>query len=251
MDKKNELNADFSELINVFTKLVNEFFKEDAENKDNTECCKSEKTEEKPCDDCCNKEKCTGCCEDYCEDAPSLDDIYSEDNECCTDDEEDCEGERDVRCSIAEALYNRHYHTWKINKEKHDTSVKDKLMESLSDEVVILFKQILNNTARAVNNMYFDTIPGTKHFDYYITFGGDFEVLENKPYVKVAFDKHNPYSDVCKNLFLKAWNKTEVPANGNTDADLFGAMMGDKLGFVFFDVQENADELVYKFYYFE
>lgn len=251
MDKKNELNVNFSDVIDVFTNLVNEFFREDVKNKDNTECCKSEETEEKPCDNCCNKEKCTGCCEDYCEDAPSLDDIYPEDNKCHAEDEDNCSCEHDVRCSIAEALYNRHYHTWKTNKEKHAACVKDELMGSLSDDVVILFKQILNNTANPVNNMYFDTIPGTNHFDYYITFGGDFEVLENKPYVKVAFDKRNPYADVCKNLFLKAWNKTEVAVDGNTDADLFGAMMGDKLGFVFFDVQENEDELVYKFYYFE
>lgn len=197
---------------------------------------------------------CSGCCSQEC------------DNTCCCHEEQPCcchksdenlkslyesvaneiEATEETPKCIAEQLYTRHYNTWTNMVAKQEKANEDNkrqmLVDNITNEVVILFKKILSNTLEPHNTIYYELIPGTNNFDYYVTFGGGFENTDNKPYVKVCFDAEGAVSDeLIELLCLNSFSPEEL-----------GSVLAEKLGFneEKAECYDSGSEICYRFYYF-
>ena len=239
---KNELKIDFSDLERVILDMFEGFLGDITENAD--------ETQEKNCQNECGENcSCAGC---KCNEIDNS--RQPEENMNLSKNDQNLKAEDvDNRHAetLAEQLYNRHYKTWKIKKEAESKNSKEDVMKKVTNEVVVFFKKILSNTLEPTGNLYYELYPGTDRFDYFVTFGGEFDNINNKPYVIISFDKLRAFGDDFKALFVD-WNKDVEgkTTDNDVDTDLFGALLGSALGFTDFEVTENDAELMFKFYYF-
>lgn len=191
--------------------------------------------------------------------SPEAETSCERDDQCCCskctcteiDNSEKKEETKDLnKQSIADQLYAKHYNTWNYlnNFEKENVKAEEEdTMSPVIDKIIIMFKNIINGTLRpdvaeaGFDNLYYE-LSDEHHFDYYITFGGSFDGVGEKPYAKVGID----LEDLHDESFIKFCRDC---VNNEDYLEEFANTLTTRLGFNGYDVVLDNNTISLKMYY--